>query len=309
MRDLGVFQSKGRVALVLGVVVLVYCAGLVALNFGQKSHNELDLDLEVLYPADQPYVPGEIIGTSLIRIMDRELNGFFGWRPNDFFLWGPWLWADNNAHRQLGIIHAMRETTRVLRDNLTKVTAEVYDPNILNAETMFRNDASRWVLPSAESRFKKGSEALKKYVAGLKTEPQASRPLNKRNIELIRLFDAWSDILGDAHANLYREHEADGSRVSMWDTDDYFYEAQGSAHVMYYVLKAVEREYGEGMKPTVRNLLEDVLEALHSAGTLKPFVVLDGCMSCLRANHRSNLDALVAEAWTKMVLIRDELEK
>lgn len=309
MRDFGVLQKKRGVALVLGVIVVVYCAALVALHFGQKSHNEVDLELDVLYPADQPYVPGEIIGTALIRVMERELDGLFGWRPNDFFLWGPWLWADNNAHRQLGIIHAMRETTRVFRDNLTKVAAEVYDPNLLIAETMFRNDATRWILPSAENRFAKGTQALKKYVEGLKTEPQLSRPLNKRNIEVMRLFDAWCDILGDAHANLYREHEADGSAVAMWDTDDYFYEAQGSANVMYYVLKAVEREYGDGLRPTVKNLVADVLEALHTAATLKPVVILDGCMSCLRANHRSNLDGVIAEAWSKMVLIREELEK
>jgi hypothetical protein len=59
----------------------------------------------------------------------------------------------------------------------------------------------------------------------------------------------------------------------------------------------------------VKNLVADVLEALHTAATLKPVVILDGCMSCLRANHRSNLDGVIAEAWSKMVLIREELEK
>lgn len=309
VREWGAFQDRNRLALVLAVILVVYVFCVIGLHFGQKAHNKLDLDLEHLYAAQESYVPGELIATALVKIMERELNGVFGWRPNDFFLWGPWLWADNNAHRQLGIIRAVRETTRVFRDNLTKVAAEVYDPNLLNAETMFRNDPTRWILPSAESKFKKGVEFLKKYIDGLKTDPPVSKPLNKRNIELIRLFEAWCDVLGDAHALLYREHEADGSPVSMRNTDDYFYEAQGTTHVMYYVLEAVSLEYGEGLRPTVRSLVEDVLEALHTAATLKPIVVLDGCMSCLRANHRSNLDGLIAEAWTKMVLIRDELEK
>jgi len=309
MRDLGLPGNRKRGALIVGVIAVVWCAAVVGLHFGQKAHNDLHLDLEVLYPEGQPYVPGEIMGTTLFRIMERELQGVFGWRPNDFFLWGPSLWADNNSHRQLGIIHAVRETTRVFRDNLTKVAADVYDENLREAETMFRNDARRWALPSGESKFKRGAQSLEKYVAGLKSEPPTSRPLNKRNIDLIRLFEAWCDILGDAHANLYREQEPDGSGVSLWDTDNYFYEAQGAAHVMYHVLRAVEREYGEGLRPTVRSLVGDVVEALHHASALKPVIVLNGCMSCMRANHRSNLDGLVAEAWSKLVLIREELEK
>ncbi|MEW6441056.1 MAG: DUF2333 family protein [bacterium] len=310
MRNLGVMKEKKFIALaVAGVAAVILFGGFVALHFVQRAHNHLHLDLEAMYPHGQSYVPGEIIGTALHRVMEHELDGAIGWRPNDFFLWGPWVGPDNNAHRQLGIIHTMRETTRVFRDNLTKVSAEVYDPNLLVAETMLRNDAKRWILPSAEDRFEKGTEALKRYVLGLKTEPQISRPLNQRNIELIRLFEAWCDILGDAHANLYREHEPDGSAVSTWDADDYFYEAQGATHVMYYVLEAVELEYGENLRPTVKNLVSDVVEALHHASTLKPMIVLDGCLHCLRANHRANMDGLVSEAWSKMVLIREELEK
>jgi hypothetical protein len=197
----------------------------------------------------------------------------------------------------------------VFKDNLTKVSPNEYDPNLIEADTMFRNDEKKFWFPSAESRFHKGVEALEKYIKGLHTNPPTSRPLNERNIELIRLFEVWTDLLGDAHANLYRTREPDGSPIHMWRTDDYFYRAQGYAEVMYYVMLAISREYGDRLKESVRFLFNDVLDALKKASTMKPFIIFDGSPEGIFANHRRNLDAYISEARSKMFAIHEELEK
>ncbi len=295
--------------MVVGVFLFVLLAGSIALHFGQKVHDRIDLDLDAEFPPGQDHVPGEIMATVLARIMDHELNGTFGWRPNDFFLWGPTLWADNNANRQRGIIHGIRETMRVFKDNLTKVSSNVYDHNLVEADTMFRNDEEKLFFPSAENRFSKGVGYLEDYVQGLHADPPTSRPLNRRVIELIKLFDVWTDLLGDGHANLYRERERDGGPVRAWKTDNYFYEAQGYAHVMYYMMQAVRREYGEDLKGSVEFLFDEVLDALEKAHTLKPLIVLDGSPAGLFANHRSILDSYISEARDKMFSIQEELEK
>ncbi len=267
------------------------------------------MDLDVEFPSDKGHVPGEILGIVLARIMEHELDSTFGWRPNDFFPWGPTLWADNNSNRQMGIIHGIRETMLVFRDNLTKVSSNVYDHNLLEADTMFRNDAKKLFFPSAESRFSKGVMYLEHYVEGLHTDPPTSRPLNKRVIELIKLFEAWTALLGDGHANLYREKERDGGPVRAWKTDDYFYAAQGYAHVMYYMMQAVRHEYGEDLKGSVEFLFDEVLDALEKAHALKPLIVIDGSPAGLFANHRRILDSYISEARDKMFSIQEELEK
>jgi hypothetical protein len=294
-------------AVIIGVVIL-FIVGTLALHFGEKAHDRLAFDLGKEFPKDKPFVPGEILARTLIEIMKHELNGAFGWRPNDFFLWGPGLWADNNANRQIGIIHAIRESTRVFKDNLTKVSPNVYDQNLVEADTMFRNDERKLWFPSAESRFKKGVEALEKYIKGLHATPPTSRPLNQMNSELMKLFEAWTDLLGDAHANLYRTREPDGSLVHMWRTDDYFYQAQGYVHVMYYVMQAIDKEYGETIKESARALFPEVLDALKKASTLKPLIILDGCPEGIFANHRRNLDGYISEARSKMFSIHEELQ-
>lgn len=291
----------------LAAAVVVLVVAVLALHFGQKAHDRLDLDLEAMFPKDAPVVPGEILATTLIEIMRHELDDGFGWRPNDFFLWGPGIWADNNSNRQIGIIHAVRETIRVFKDNLTKVSPNIYDPNLVEADTMYRNDERKLWFPSAESRFHKGNEALQKYIHGLRASPPTSRPLNLLNSELMKLFEAWTDLLGDAHAKLYRSVEPDGGAVHGWRTDDYFYQAQGYAHVMYYFMAAVQKEYGQGLKESAASLFSDVLDALKKASTMKPLIVLDGSAEGLFANHRRNLDAYISEARGKMFSIHEEL--
>jgi hypothetical protein len=256
-------------------------------------------------------VAGEIYATTLAAIMENELDRGFGWRPNDFFLWGMHVMADNNANRQLGIIMAVRETTRVFKDHLTKVSSNEYDPNLVIADTDFRNDAQKWMLPSAESKYRDAVQHLHMYVAGLHATPETSRELNQRNVELVRLLQSWGDMLGDAHANLYRTRKDDGSAVHSWEVDDYFYHAQGCAHVMYHMMQAVKREYHQSLttKPVLAQLFDETIDALGKAAVLKPLIVLDGSPDGIFANHRRNLDTYISEARQKLYSIREELER
>jgi len=304
-------MSLKRAGIALGAIAALIITINLALHFGQKHHNRLDYDIEKVFPPDKPFVPGEIYATTLAEIMDHELHTGFGWRPNNFFLWGPHLMADNNANRQLGIIMAVRETMRVFKDHLTKISSNEYDPNLVIADTDFRNDAEKWILPSAEGKYADGVKHLRMYVAGLHANPPTSRELNQRNIELIRLFQSWGDMLGDAHAMLYMTRKPDGSPIYPWDDDDYFYQAQGRAHVMYYMLMAVKREYYQTQKtkPVLAQLFDETITPLGKAATMKPLIVLDGSPDGIFANHRRNLDAHISEARQKMYSIREELER
>lgn len=295
---------------VLGFLVLLGAINL-GLHFGQKRHDRLDFNIDTAFPPDKPFMPGEIFATTMAEIMDHELNGTFGWRPNDFFLWGPTLMADNNANRQIGILIALRETCRVFKDHLTKISSNEYDQNLLIADTDFRNDPYRWMLPAAETKYRDGVAHLRAYVAGLHTNPPTSRELNQRNVELVRLMQAWSDLLGDAHANLYRTKTDSGGPMRPWTVDNYFYEAQGYAHVIYYMMQAVKREYYIPLrtKPVLATLFDEAIDPLGKAAVMKPLIVLDGSPDGIFANHRRNLDAYISEARQKIYSIREELER
>jgi hypothetical protein len=303
---------KKTIAIAVGVLILIgWIGGGLALHFGQIRHNHLDYDIDAHFPANQPFRPGEIFASTLAAIMDHELHSTFGWRPNDFFLWGPKVLADNNADRQIGIIMAVRETTRIFKDHLTKVSSNEYDPNLVVADTDFRNDAERWILPAPETKYADGVAHLRAYVAGLHANPETSRELNQRSVEMVRLFQTWTDLLGDAHAKLYQTDSYGGKRIHSWDCDHLFYHAQGYAHVMFYMMKAIRREYAGQIKedPVLATLCDEVTEALGKAATLKPLIVLNGRPDGIFANHRRNLDTYIAEARQKMYSIREEIER
>lgn len=305
-------NQRGGVGFIL---LLLISIGLiitpVILHFTQRAHNQLPLVIDEAFPPGQPFASGEIFGTTLKTIVLHELDGRSGWRPNDFLLWGPYVMADNNASRQLGIILAVRESSRVMKDHLTKISSDEYDINLREADNLFRNDPTKFWFPSAEGRYRKGAEFLQIYLDGLKTTPPTSKPMNHRNVEAIRLFQAYTDLLGDAHANLYKTEETDGSPIRPWRNDDYFYEAQGMAHVMYHLVQALQREYHKELetRPTIKQIMEEVSTSLGKAALLKPLIVLDGSAESLVANHRKNLQVFIDEARQKMYSIREELEK
>lgn len=304
-------QRGSVIGILLPILFLaVAIVGPLVLHFGQKRHDELPFDVNVAYPEGATIVGGEVFASSLAAIVEHELTGT-GWRPNDFILWGPTLWADNNANRQLGIIQAVRENARAFKDHMTKVSSDQYDPNLVNAETDFRNDEFKFWFPAAETRYKEGVQALRRYIAGLQGPAPTSRPLNRRNIEMIKLFQAWGDMLGDAHAMLFKSREADGSNVPIWRTDDYFYHAQGVAHVLAHLTLALKREYAIDLtnRPTLSTLLDEIAETLGQAATIKPLIVLNGGSAGLFANHRRNLDGFIVEARQKIYTVREELEK
>lgn len=287
-----------------GVIAFVILAAPVTLHFTQMRHNRVPSVDDRFPPTSRP-APGEVYASTAALLIDHELSSWTGWRSNDFFLWGPTLWADNNANRQMGILQATRESMRVFKDNLTKVSSDRFDDNLVEADSAFRADPYKFWLPSAESRFRAGTKSLRQYVSGLKKDPPASRPINQRNIELIKLFQAWTDLLGGAHADLYNDN------AGWFETDDFFYRAQGYAHAMHHLTRAVHREYAESIdgRPVLTTLFQEVARALERAARMKPIVVLDGSPSGIFANHRRNLAIYLSEARQKMYSIREELEK
>src|SRR5215510_4786525 len=238
-------------------LALALCVVPFALHCAQERHDRLPFDVTTAESGPS----GELFGLTMRSLVDHELSSWAGWRPNDFFLWGPQLWADNNANRQLGIIQAVRESMRVFRDNLTKVSATGYDQNLVEADTRFRNDERKFWFPSAETSLWEGCQVLTRYIDGLHTTPPTSKPINRRNVELIRLFTTWTDLLGSAHADLYADD------VGFFETDDRFYHAQGMAHVMHHLTLAIRREYEPELRErvTVLELVDEVATSLGRA--------------------------------------------
>ena len=242
-------------------------------------------------------IPGVAFTEKLIELLDYELNGrFLGWRPNDLFIG---RFTDNVKESQLGKLEAIRYTAVKLKESLTRFgDADAYDPHLVEAVNLLMNRADQYWFPSSESQYELALAELKTFLANLKT---GKTRFYYRTENLIALVAYYKDLLGNCHENLIKEIEPDGSRVSHFQADNYFYYCQGVAKVMYEVLKTVRRGFVEQLQTLdAVALMEKIIEDLGHASEISPWLITNSDADDILANHRYNLAAPISSALHNM---------
>ncbi|ROQ93512.1 DUF2333 family protein [Desulfosoma caldarium] len=245
----------------------------------------------VVLPEISP-IPGVTFVETMIKLMEHELKGrFLGWRPNDLILG---RFTDNINNYQLGVLEAMRFTTLRLKDSLTRMgEADTYDRDLEDALNLFMNKATLFWFPSAETSYSEAVDHLKKFLEKLKT---GRRSFYYRVDNLLSLLKSYGDLLGNVNKSLIIDRYPDGSSVSWFDVDDYFYYAKGVAHVMYEILKVCRVGFYEQLVTLdAVDIMDEILHELHRAEQMDPWLVLDGDLGGFLANHRANLNAPLSE--------------
>ncbi|RJR39788.1 MAG: DUF2333 family protein [Deltaproteobacteria bacterium] len=240
-------------------------------------------------------VKGEKFTRALIKIMDDQVNKpIFGWRPNSI-LFGKFGLTDNVNNIQLGVLDVVIRTVLVLNENMTRFAiTEAYDPNIKEARDFFMVSPDKYWFPSASGKYREAMGDLGQYIDSLR---KGRARFYTRVDNLIALFATYKDLLGSSYHNLIKDAEADGSAISWWVADDYFYYAQGLALGMSEMLEAVKEDFHlELQKKGSHKLLEDAIHALHTASHLSPWVVTSGGKDGILANHRANMSTYIGEA-------------
>lgn len=228
---------------------------------------------------------------SAIKPMTYELEDrFWGWRPNDLV-----RITDNVNHFQLGVLEVTRRTAVMLAQRISRtgITA-AFDPNLEKAMNWFMIKADRFWLPSAESKYRDGIEEWEAYRERLLKNEAA---FFNRADNLIPLLTAYEDLLGSCEENLVKVAEDDGSPVSYFSSDNYFYYTQGVISAMVTILEAVGYDFKEIL--TSRRADADLHHAISScehALHISPVVVFNSAPSSIFANHRANLAAPVSHA-------------
>ncbi len=275
------------------------------------GRGEGDDDDDVLL-AQMPAVGDRVVGSAfaatLADILDEELHSGLGWRPNDLFLIGAGWWTDNVNNKQLGKLEVVRQTCRILKTRIARVDdSSAFDARIEKAESAFFNDATRYMLPSAEKKYREGVAAIRDYAEGLSDDASL---FQARSNNLYDLLGYYKDVLGSCHSTLVRRHEPDGSRVSTFKADNYFYYAAGVADAIARMGRAIEIDFREELATrSLIDLNDQALLSLERGASLEPCVVTEGNADGVLANHRLNLSGYVADARQKLHSVRETLKK
>ena len=239
----------------------------------------------------KPKAKGVAFVEATIKPLNYELKErFWGWRVNDIL-----DFTDNANNFQLGVLEVTRRTAVVLAERISRTgTTAAFDRNLERAMNWFMIKSDRYWFPSPESKYKAGLDELKKYKEKLE---KGEANFHTRTDNLIPLLMAYEDLLGSCEENLVKTKEDDGSSVSFFKADDYFFYAQGVASSMHSILEAVFEDFLITVESRRgADVLHHAIESCHHAAEIDPFMITNSSLSGILANHRANLAAPMSHA-------------
>ncbi|MDR1085691.1 MAG: DUF2333 family protein [Deltaproteobacteria bacterium] len=279
-------------------------------------------------------IPGVVFTSSIITIGGQM---FDNWLPNDF-LW-PTILLDNPQNFQIGQLLMLNYTVLRLRENLSRLrSSDTMDPNCSEAYTLLSNDPYKWILPSSESRFKKAIAELETYRANLESgrarfSPRADN-LTELLVNYVSALGALNSELAKAPKELRLKSvypaapsplpaPADPTNATAPDSpapllsdpapeakaqtqtpyrrvDDNFYRAQGAAYVLRQMLAAIRIDFIEILElKKATELVDDIILTLDQS-QFEPWVVLNGDIGSLTANHSMELHSILENSRQKI---------
>jgi hypothetical protein len=234
-------------------------------------------------------------GVAFVEAVTTPLNyelkeRFWGWRTNDIL-----DFTDNLNSFQLGVLEVTRRTVVALTERISRTgTTAAFDKNLENAMNWFMVKPDRYWFPSPESKYKAGLHELIIYKGKLE---KGEANFYTRPDNLIPLLMAYEDLLGSCEENLVKTKEDDGSPVSFFKADDYFYYAQGIASAMHTILEAILEDFLITVESRRgAEVLHHAMESCHHAAEIHPWIITNSSLNGILANHRANLAAPMSHA-------------
>jgi hypothetical protein len=260
---------------------------------------------------------GYTYASSLIQIAETLLHKSGGFLTNDVF--PPSVMLDNIPNWEVGSLVALRDATTALRNHIARSqTQSREDPDLAKGEPFFYFDHKSWQLPSSESEYEKGIEALQDYRGRLLKRDANfySRADNLRQyLEVLekRLGDYSNRLSASTGAPLQgdEEHRSGLAKTPWLKIDDVFFEARGYTWAAMHVLKAIEFDFRDilGNKTASVPLQQIIRELENSQASFLSPVILNGSGFGLFANYSLTLANYIARANAATIDLRSLLQQ
>jgi len=264
-------------------------------------------------------VTGYTTTATLIETVNVLLNKRGGYLSNDVL--PPWVLLDNVPNWEFGVLTQIRDLARAMRNDFSRSqTQSTEDVDLAEADPLFHYDHARWIPPDTEGRYRKGADALERYLTrlSLPSEPGAQfyaradnltdwlAIVEKRLGSLSQRLSASvgqvrlnTDLSGDAQARQSTESPDLLMVKTPWtQIDDVFYEARGTAWALVHFLHAMEVDFEDVLrkKNALVSFRQIVRELESTQHPLHSPMVLNGSQFGLFANHSLMMAHYIARA-------------
>ena len=275
-------------------------------------------------------VAGDVTTATAIRIAETLLDKPGGYLSND--LTPPGVYLDNIPNWEFGALTELRDLTRSLRNDFSRSqTQSVEDKDLQIAEPKLNYDSDSWILPSTESEYRAGTEALYHYLNRLADDKAFDgqfftradnlssylQVVEKRLGSLAQRLAAGAgqtrfnvDLAGDHNARQSTPTPAESQIKTPWiKIDDVFFEARGYSWALLHTLKALEVDFGDVLHD--KNALVSVKQIVRELENTQSFIwspmILNGTGFGMMANHSLIMASYISRANAAIIDLRNLL--
>jgi len=324
----------------VAAAISVVAIGLLVLNAALFFYFDdepalFDVNAEALDRAqgDQTRVwPGVTLTSTLIRVVDILLHKNGRYLSNDIM--PPGVLMDDIGNWEFGVVNQVRDLAKAIRNDMTRSqTQSREDVDMAEAEPHFNYQNDAWVLPSTESEYSAGQDALEKFLSRLMDVNNQDAQFYARADNLAEWLSLVEKRLGSLSQRLSASVEqlrvnvdisgataaasSTDERIAMnvktpWlQIDDVFYEARGSAWALILFMQAIETDFGPVLEDkNALASLQQVIRELQAtqAGVWSP-MILNGSGFGLIANHSITMASYLSRANAAVRDLRQLLEQ
>ena len=277
-----------------------------------------------------------VVGTRSVATLSRLTASLLdkpgGYLSNDVL--PPSVFMDNVPRWEFGVLVQCRDFARALRNTMSRSQSQsTEDPDLVTAENQLYFDSQSWLIPQTESEYRKGIEALDRYLARLGDDarPDAQFYARADNLSIwlgevetrlgslsqrlsasVGKRQLDTGLAGDEAARQSTQTASDQTIKTPWlQLDDVFYEARGSTYAILHLLEAVDTDFADVLeKKNARVSLRQIIRELEpTQDPLYSPMILNGGGFGVLANHSLVMASHISRANAAMSDLRQLLEQ
>ena len=281
---------------------------------------------------DHSQVAGYTLTSAMITVSETLFEKPGGYLTNDVM--PPGVMLDNMPSWEFGVLEMVRDLSLYMRKDFSRSQSQSMENSLLiKAQPHFNIDSKSWLMPSAESEYKKGIALLKKYRADLVDTTQGDsqfytradnlrewlKQAEKRLGSLSQRLSASvaserenTNLAGDPNARQSTPTESGKYvKTSWWKLDDNFYEARGATWALLHFLKAVEIEFADVLekKNAAVSLRQIIRELEATQQTVWSPMILNGDGFGMLANHSLVMANYISRANAALIELSELLNQ
>lgn len=324
-------SPKPILAVFGGLVVALYLLGV----YWSFEPDVMDIRGEVTQDATAENV-APVIGytttTAIIRVTETLLDKPGGYLANDAL--PPSVFLDNIPSWEFGALEMIRDMALVMRQEFSRSQSQSLENQHLKvAQPQLNIDSTSWVIPAAESEYRKAIEEFYAYRSGLTDVSSQGAQFYARadNLrawlkEVEKRLGSYSqrlsasvgreivntDLAGDSNAQQSTRTASNlAVKTSWWQIDNEFYEARGACWALLHFLKAVEIDFNDVLenknaKVSVQQIIRE-LEA--SQQSVWSPMILNGDGFGALANHSLVMANYISRANAALIDLNELLSQ